>query len=166
MVFMAGIAARMKRSETALIAIDTIARTCLMNNFFTVHNDWRRMGPIACADFRIAPFQNDGNIGIPGVINEMLLQSHKSVFEESRLIVLPALPAKWNKGHIRGLLARGNIIVDIIWNEDGGYVRLRGDKRRKVRLTIGSNYLFGQENKCSIIVDKKEIKLKFLKARS
>lgn len=165
LVFIAGIAARMKRSETALKAIDTIARTCLMNNFFTVHNDWRRMGPIACADFRVAPFQIDGNIGIPGVINEMLLQSHKSVFEESRLVVLPALPDKWNKGQIRGLLARGNIIVDIIWNEDGGYVKLRGDKRQKVRLSIGSNYTFGQENECSIIVDKEEIRLTFSKNR-
>ena len=72
LVFIAGIAARMKRGETALKAIDTIARTCLMNNFFTVHNDWRRMGPITCADFRATPFQIDGNIGISEVINEML----------------------------------------------------------------------------------------------
>lgn len=144
MVFMAGIAARMGRGELALTMIDTIGRTCLMNNFLTVHNDWRRMGPISCADFRTAPFQIDGNIGIPGVINEMLLQSQQSVYEESRLILLPALPKKWksNPGHICGLLARGNIVCDLYWNEEGGYAVLRSEEERNVVLTLGDGYVF------------------------
>lgn len=144
MVFMAGIAARMGRSEVALTVLDTLGRTCLMNNFLTVHNDWRRMGPVACADFRIAPFQIDGNIGIPGVINEMLLQSQQSTNEESRLVLLPALPQKWRKngGHICGLLARGNILCDIHWNENGGQAALHSDREKCVKLSLGEEYVF------------------------
>lgn len=144
MVFMAGIAARMGRSEVALTVLDTLGRTCLMNNFLTVHNDWRRMGPVACADFRIAPFQIDGNIGIPGVINEMLLQSQQSTNEESRLVLLPALPPKWRKngGHICGLLARGNILCDIHWNENGGQAALHSDREKCVKLSLGEEYVF------------------------
>lgn len=143
MVFMAGIAARMERSELALKVLDTIGRTCLMNNFLTVHNDWRRMGPVACADFRTAPFQIDGNIGIPGVINEMLLQSQQSTYEESRLTLLPALPEKWRShGHIRGLLARGNVECDIYWKEDGGYAVLCSKEKKNLQLTMGPDYMF------------------------
>lgn len=137
MVFMAGIAARMERAELGLKVLQTIARTCLMNNFFTVHNDWRRMGPIACADFRVAPFQIDGNIGIPGVVNEMLLQS-----QQENIFLLPALPKKWSKGHITGLLARGNIRCDIYWDENGGRAVLYHNKKCEKMICLGSGYCF------------------------
>jgi len=149
MVFMAGIAARMGRSDLALTVIDTIGRTCLMNNFFTVHNDWRRMGPIACNDFRWAPFQIDGNIGIPGVINEMLLQSQQSTFEQSRLVLLPAIPAKWRSipGHISGLLARGGVACSLYWDAQGGYAELESPENRSVILTLGEGYVFADGRK-------------------
>lgn len=165
-VFMAGIAARMRRSELALKMIDTIARTCLMNNFFTVHNDWRRMGPASCADFRIAPFQIDGNIGITGVINEMLLQSHVSIDEQIRLTVLPALPEKWKKGCIQGLLARGNIVVDIIWNEDGGSVTLHCEKKKQVKVTVESGFCFEQQKDLNIAIENNEITCQFFRKKT
>ena len=144
MVFMSGIMARMQRGEKALKAIDTIARTCLMNNFFTVHNDWRRMGPVACDDFRIAPFQIDGSTGIPAAINEMLLQSqHDDIF------LLPALPAKWEKGKIEGLLARGNIICDIYWHDGKASAVLTprsGFKNKEIRLGSGYTFADGSSN--------------------
>lgn len=163
MVFMAGIAARMGRSEIALKVIDTIGRTCLMNNFFTVHNDWRRMGPIACADFRMAPFQIDGNIGIPGVINEMLLQSQQSSYEQSRLILLPALPERWKQsgGHICGLLARGGILCDLYWNQEGGYAYLRSDKEQKAELALGDDMFFSDGNKKKQVIVYGELQITF-----
>lgn len=149
MVYMAGVAARMGRGELALKVLDTMGRTCLMNNFLTVHNDWRRMGPITCDDFRAAPFQIDGNIGITGIINEMLLQSQHSTLKESRILLLPALPERWRQGHICGLLARGNILCDICWQEAKGYAILRSDTLRRVMLTLGEGWEFadGQNNR-------------------
>lgn len=57
------------------------------------------------------PFQIDGNFGATSGIVEMLMQSSDEMIE-----ILPALPDKWANGSVRGLLAKGNIVVDIHWN--------------------------------------------------
>lgn len=58
------------------------------------------------------PFQIDGNFGAAAAIAEMLLQSHQDVIE-----LLPALPTAWPEGHITGIKARGNVTVDMYWQE-------------------------------------------------
>ncbi len=60
-----------------------------------------------------APMQMDGTYGMTGGMSEMLLQSHAGQIE-----LLPALPEAWPTGRVSGIRARGNITVNMAW-EDG-----------------------------------------------
>ena len=58
------------------------------------------------------PFQIDGNYGVCAGITLMLLQC-----EDQKIRILPALPAQFQNGSVRGLKAKGDITVDIAWQE-------------------------------------------------
>lgn len=88
-------------------------------------------GGIAGASQNI--FAIDGNTSGTLGIAEMLVQSHAGEIE-----LLPALPASWSSGTVRGLCARGGFVVDVAWNQ--GRVteyRITSARPKPVRLRVG-----------------------------
>jgi alpha-L-fucosidase 2 len=109
--------ARMGEGNLALECLEIMSRSCVLNNLYTTHNDWRGMG--VGVDMFWAPIQVDANMGWCSAINEMLLFS-----VPGKISILPALPDKWSKGKVERLLARGGIEVSIEWDQDAKTIQV------------------------------------------
>lgn len=93
MAHMAAIYARFDDGEKAMECLDNMAKSCLLPNFFTLHNDWRGMG--ITLDMDPAPVQLDAIMGYVNAVQEMIFYT-----SENLLKLLPALPERLSKGRV------------------------------------------------------------------
>ncbi len=112
LVHMANIYARLGLGDKALECLDIMSRTCVGQNLFTYHNDWRNMGvTLKLVLGRTAPYQADAIMGTTAAVTEMLVFSTPDVIK-----LLPALPSRWHKGTIQGVLTRSGVEVAMTWD--------------------------------------------------
>ena len=79
------------------------------------------------------PFQIDGNFGGANAIAEMLIQSRPGEIE-----ILPARPAAWPSGVLRGVRTRGGFTADLAWRDGQPTdVALRGPPGATVDVRFG-----------------------------
>ena len=112
LAYLSNLYARMHNGDEALACLDLLARSCVMSNLLTTHNDWRDMG--VCLRFDQAPFQIDANMGWVSAVQEMLLYSSPDLIR-----ILPALPERWGVGEVKGFRFPGGT-VSFSWNTRAG----------------------------------------------
>lgn len=104
--------ARLGEGDRALECLELILRCCTGPNLFTRHNDWRGMGvTLEMRHGARPPIQLDAAFGFAAAVQEMLLGE-----DGGSLVLLPALPAKWERGAVHGLCTPGGVRVGIEWS--------------------------------------------------
>jgi alpha-L-fucosidase 2 len=103
-----GLMARLGEGNKARDLVGSMARYSGLPNLFSCCN----IGSVPKLMEDGKPMQIDGNLGTVQAVIEMLLQSHND-----EIVLLPSLPESWQQGSFRGLVGRGNIVVDAWWQE-------------------------------------------------
>lgn len=122
--------ARLHDGESAYGDIISAQKNLTGSNLMIIHPPTRGAPSFANV------YELDGNTGFTAAVAEMLLQSH-----DGEIKLLPALPKRWDFGCVKGLRARGNFEVDILW-ENGAL------KSAEIRSFSGGD--------CTVVYDGKK----------
>ena len=108
---MSAIYARLEKKEQAFESINMLTKVCLLDNFFTLHNDYRDMGitTIEMGGETFAPVQLDALMGTVNAVQEMLL-----FVSAKKIKLLPACPKQLNSGSASLCFFDGTIHMQ--WN--------------------------------------------------
>lgn len=122
MVMLIGYYARLQDGEKAMEILQDTVRKIVKPNMASVMSDEDSMW---CSTWEL-----DGNTGLTSVIGEMLLQS-----KSGEIQILPALPAEWDEGSLKGICVKGGHEADLFWKE-GNLVRfvLRSGKEDQITI--------------------------------
>lgn len=128
----AAIFARFGDSDSAYDALSAMVRSMAMNNLIIAASDWRGMGVTGVdswTSYSIVP-----NMGLTAALQEMIVQSGKNVIK-----LLPALPAKLEKGEVTGMETRVGVeIVSLSWDKKRGVMsaKVKAKKSRTIDVKL------------------------------
>lgn len=147
---LANLYARLGQGDEALECLHLLARSCLLNNFYTVHNDWRGMG--VTLPFHPAPVQLDANMGLVSAVQEMLLFA-----SEHAIRILPALPSDWYTGSVERIRFHSGAI-DMEWDRRNQtfVARLEADRAAAFALELPAwldAYTWESDGEASVSAD-------------
>ena len=132
MAHMASIYARFDEGEKAAECLDNMAKSCLLSNFFTLHNDWRGMS--VTLDMDPAPVQLDAALGYVNAVQEMLVY-----VSEDLIKLLPALPSRLKKGSVRDFqYPNGSISMQWDLEAQSFHVTLKAARPHTIRVALPS----------------------------
>ena len=89
------------------------------------------MGLTVFWNFKDRIFQIDANFGLTAAVLEMLVYSNRDTIG-----ILPALPGKWDRGGIAGVLTRCGAEVDIDWDMPEGRITVKLTAKRTRTCTL------------------------------
>ena len=125
LMHMAAIYARLKEGEKVFNCFNMLSKVCLLDNFFTLHNDYRTMGITAVdmGDEIFAPVQLDALMGSVNAVQEML------IYVSSKTVkLLPACPDNIPSGSAKLFFFDGT--VKLRWDLNKKYYRAEFKAKR------------------------------------
>ena len=114
MAHMASIYARFRNGQAAMECLDNMAKSSLLNNFFTLHNDWRGMNISLTVDPAVV--QLDAILGYVNAVQEMLLYSSPGY-----IALLPALEDRLSVGEVENFRYCDGLL-HMRWNQKKKYL--------------------------------------------
>ena len=115
MAHMAAIYARFRDGRAAMECLDNMAKSSLLSNFFTLHNDWRGMNVSLVLD--AAPVQLDALMGYVNALQEMLVYTAPGY-----MALLPAPEERLYRGKLENFRYYDGFLT-MEWNLEEGEVK-------------------------------------------